>query len=127
MSAKRRTKAPVAGPARDRVVHCLRQRLLGGSLPGDSPLPTVCALARRKNVSQTTVQEAYRQLEAEGLVETRSRIGRFPVPLLLRQRRQKAIAALREAVRQPVADAMDAGLSRTSVRKELLRLLGPPA
>ena len=126
MSARRRTRTPVApSPARDCVVHRLRQRLLDGSLPGDSPLPTVRALARRENVSQATVQEAYWQLEAQGLVETRSRIGRFPVPLSPKQRRQKAIAALREAVRQPVADALDAGLSRTMVRKELQRLLGP--
>ena len=127
MSARSKTKTPVApGPARDRVVHRLRQHLLDGTLPGDSPLPTVRALARRENVSQATVQEAYTQLEAEGLVETRSRIGRFPVPLSPKQRRQKAIAALREAVRQPVADALDAGLSRTLVRRELLRLLCPP-
>ncbi len=119
MGAKGRVKP------RDRVVHSLRQRLLGGSLPSDRPLPTVRALARREDVSQTTVQEVYRQLEVEGLVETRSRIGRFPVHLTARQRQQKATAALRAAVRQPLADPLDVGLSRTLVRGELLRLLGP--
>ena len=75
----------------------------------------------RENVSHTAVQQAYRQLEAEGLVRTRPRIGRFALPLSPRQRQQKPVAALHEAATEPIRAALNAGLSRTLIRKELLR------
>jgi len=99
----------------DRVVHDLRQRLLRGGTSDDRPLPTVRALARREGVSQATAQAAYQQLEAEGLVEAKPRIGRFAVHLSPRQRRRKALAVLHETLRAPVADALANGLSRTLI------------
>ena len=107
--------------AGDRIAHQLRTRLLAGHWPVTKPLPAVRTLARREQVSHAAVQQAYRQLEAEGLVRTRPRIGRFPLPLSPRQRQQKPVAALREAVTEPIRTALSAGLSRTLIRRELLR------
>jgi len=104
-----------------RIADQLRARLLAGDWPVTKPLPTVRALARRENVSPAVVQEAYRQLEVEGLVQTQPRIGRFPLPLSPRQRQQKPVAALNEAVSEPIRAALSAGLSRTLIRRELLR------
>jgi GntR family transcriptional regulator len=55
----------------DQVVTAVRT---GQLLPG-SRLPTVRRLAADLSLSPNTVAKAYRQLEAEGLVETRGRNG----------------------------------------------------
>jgi DNA-binding transcriptional regulator YhcF (GntR family) len=124
MAVKSRTRSAVTRESvRGQVVRCLRQRLLSDSLSSHIPLPTIRALARRENVSQATIQQAYRQLEAEGLVESRPRIGRFAATLSVRQKQRKTLDALREDLRRPVADALDSGLSRTLIRTEFLRLL----
>jgi len=117
----RRTPSTARQTVGHRIADQLRARLLAGDWPVAKPLPTVRALARRENVSHAAVQEAYRQLEAEGLVQTQPRIGRFPLPLSPRQRQQKPVAALSEAVTKPIRDALSAGLSRTLIRRELLR------
>ena len=107
--------------AAGRIADQLRTRLLAGDWPVTKPLPTVRALARRENVGHAAVQQAYRQLEAEGLVRARPRIGRFPLPLSPRQRQQKPLTALHEAATEPIRAALSSGLSRTLIRRELLR------
>lgn len=46
-----------------------------GTLPPGTRLPTVRALAGNLGLAVNTVARAYRELEAEGLVETRGRAG----------------------------------------------------
>ena len=50
----------------------------GALLPGDR-LPTVRGLAAQLGVAPGTVARAYRELEADGVVETRGRAGTFVV------------------------------------------------
>jgi DNA-binding transcriptional regulator YhcF (GntR family) len=59
------------------LVQQVKQSLrLGLSEPGDQ-LPRVRAVAESLAINPNTVQKAYRQLEAEGLVEGRPGIGTF--------------------------------------------------
>lgn len=60
----------------DQVVAAVRD---GALLPG-TRLPTVRRLAADLSVSPHTVAKAYRQLEAEGHVETRGRNGTVVLP-----------------------------------------------
>lgn len=48
-----------------------------GVLPHGSRLPTVRALADELGLAPNTVAKAYRELEAEGVIETRGRAGSF--------------------------------------------------
>jgi DNA-binding transcriptional regulator YhcF (GntR family) len=52
-------------------------RVASGELPAGTRLPTVRALAEELGVAAGTVARAYRELEADGVVETRGRQGTF--------------------------------------------------
>lgn len=54
----------------------LRQLVLGGDYPPGAPLPEIF-LAQEFEVSRTPIREALKQLETEGLVEIRPRVGTF--------------------------------------------------
>ena len=56
----------------DRVAHELRVRIIGGELPRGTRL-VEDALAEQFDVSRGPIRDAYRQLEAEGLLESRRR------------------------------------------------------
>jgi len=61
---------------RERIVERLRDAILSGDLAAKTRLMEP-QLARRLAVSRTPLREAIRQLEAEGLVSTVSRVGTF--------------------------------------------------
>ncbi|MEU8171888.1 PLP-dependent aminotransferase family protein [Microbispora hainanensis] len=66
----------------------LRQAVVDGRLPPDTRLPSSRTLADLLKVSRPVVQEAYRTLEAEGLIESRRRSGTY----VRRARPEKAAA-----------------------------------
>jgi DNA-binding transcriptional regulator YhcF (GntR family) len=55
----------------------LKAQLVAAQLPPGSKLPTVRALADELGLAVNTVAKAYRELEAEGVIETRGRAGSF--------------------------------------------------
>ncbi|TDC77164.1 GntR family transcriptional regulator [Streptomyces hainanensis] len=61
---------------RGRVIAELRRRIISGDLPAGASLSEV-ALAESFGVSRTPVREALKQLQTEGLVEIRPRVGTF--------------------------------------------------
>ncbi|MBF4617704.1 GntR family transcriptional regulator [Clavibacter sp. VKM Ac-2873] len=84
----------------------IARRAADGELPVGARLPTVRALAEQTGVAVNTVARAYRELEADGVIETRGRAGSFiaaqdDVPQALRA---AAIAYARLAGRLGVAD-----------------------
>jgi DNA-binding GntR family transcriptional regulator len=77
MSLVASTNGPAAGPNRQgRVIAEMRRRIINGELaPGESL--SEIALAETFGVSRTPVREALKQLQTEGLVEIRPRVGTF--------------------------------------------------
>lgn len=59
----------------------LRDDILSGALAAGERLPSKRALAEHLQISVITVEGAYRQLEAEGYVDTRPRLGFFVSPV----------------------------------------------
>jgi GntR family transcriptional regulator, transcriptional repressor for pyruvate dehydrogenase complex len=57
--------------AADLLAADLRQRILGDGLPPGAPLPSEPQIIARWRLSRATVREAFRLLEAEGLIEIR--------------------------------------------------------
>jgi DNA-binding transcriptional regulator YhcF (GntR family) len=53
------------------------EQIRGGRLAAGAKLPTVRGLAEQLGVAANTVARAYRELEADGFIETRGRSGSF--------------------------------------------------
>lgn len=68
---------PPSAPLAQGVVSGLKSRILDGSLPAGSKLPSEAELSDEYAVSRTVVREAVTRLRAEGLVETFQGRGSF--------------------------------------------------
>lgn len=55
----------------------LREQVASGALAAGAKLPTVRSLAEDLGLAPNTVARAYRELEADGIIETRGRNGTF--------------------------------------------------
>ncbi|WP_149830814.1 GntR family transcriptional regulator [Streptomyces tailanensis] len=69
-------QAATNGSAQSRVITEMRRRIISGELPAGGSLSEI-ALAESFGVSRTPVREALKQLQTEGLVEIRPRVGTF--------------------------------------------------
>jgi GntR family transcriptional repressor for pyruvate dehydrogenase complex len=93
MTKKPQTFAPVArATAYEQVAEQIRTAILGRSLSADARLPPERELALQFGVSRTTVREALRHLQAQGLLSPRGRTSpMLPDP-------DAALARFREAL-----------------------------
>lgn len=64
-------------PLYEHLYRCIRQDILNGTLSAHERLPSKRALAEHLRLSVITVENAYAQLDAEGYVYTRPRLGFF--------------------------------------------------
>ena len=69
------TRSPT--PIYDQIVTRMRFAIASGSLPRGEALPSVRQLAVALRVNPNTVARAYRELEAQGLVQTQQGRGTF--------------------------------------------------
>jgi DNA-binding transcriptional regulator YhcF (GntR family) len=72
-----------------------------GSLAAGSKLPTVRALATQLGLAANTVARTYRELETDGVIETRGRLGSFIAATgdLTHQQAQLAAIAFADRIR----------------------------
>lgn len=107
-----RIDARQATPIYDQLVTQVKLAVAGGTVrPGDA-LPSVRRLAVELRVNPNTVARAWRELEAEGLVETRRGQGTFVADSARRAPKAQRTKAATEAVARTVAEARALGLSR---------------
>jgi GntR family transcriptional regulator/MocR family aminotransferase len=69
-----------AVPLYQQIKDHFRQGILSGSLPPDTRLPACRQLARDLGVNRITVENAYSELEADGLVFSRMGSGTYVLP-----------------------------------------------
>ncbi|GGX01123.1 GntR family transcriptional regulator [Streptomyces lomondensis] len=75
-SVNRAKSEPKNGSVQARVIAEMRRRIIKGDIDPGAPLSEL-ALAEEFGVSRTPVREALKQLQTEGLVEIRPRVGTF--------------------------------------------------
>lgn len=106
-------------PIYRQIVEQIRRARAAGSLLSGDRLPSVRELAEKVVVNPNTVAKAYRELEREGVIETRRGIGTFvtegPLPLSEETRRR----ILLEIVDRLIAEARNLGVPKHQL-KELL-------
>ncbi len=93
--------------------------IASGSLAEGDKLPTVRGLASDLQLAPGTVARAYKELEAQGLVTTRSRAGTVVAPSA-----QAAEIALRHLADALVERAVDAGVDEATVLAIVRQALG---
>jgi GntR family transcriptional regulator len=92
-------------PIYQQIMDEIRRALVVGTLEPDAPLPSVRQLAGELRINPNTVQQAYRELEREGLVYVQRGQGTFlssralPEEERVRLTAQVAARALRDAWR----------------------------
>ncbi|WP_051451368.1 GntR family transcriptional regulator [Actinospica robiniae] len=119
-----RVDAAAATPPYEQVRAQLAALVRSGSLLVGTRLPTVRRLAEDLGLAVNTVARSYKELEADGVIETRGRHGTFVAALTDAQREAaEAAAAYVERVRRLgisdeeaarlIATALNAGLTST--------------
>jgi len=64
-------------PVYAQIVDQVKRAIASGSLQPGDPLPSLREMAIKLRVNPLTVNKAYKQLEAEGLIKTRQGLGSF--------------------------------------------------
>jgi DNA-binding transcriptional regulator YhcF (GntR family) len=86
----------------DQLRRQIIERVRAGELAVGTRLPTVRSLAATLGIAPNTVARAYRELEADGVIETRGRNGSFVSPHgdATEQQAQLAARAYADRIRQ---------------------------
>ncbi len=98
----------------------VRDAVAGGALAAGAKLPTVRALADELGLAVNTVARAYRELETDGIIETRGRAGSFVAPQGDAGQQQAQVAArefVERARRLGLDDASALDLVRAAQRR----------
>ena len=120
MSAPRITVDDESGvPPFEQVRDQLADLIADGSLAEGDKLPTVRGLAAELELAPGTVARAYKELEAQGLVTTRSRAGTVVSP-----RAQPAEVALRHLAEALATRAVDGRVDDATVLAMVRSALG---
>ncbi len=98
-------------PLYRQIIAQIRAQIASGKLGVGDRLPSVRELAVDIRINPNTVARAYRELEAEGVIETRGALGSFVAPgqarVALRLREQEYRRKLRDALATAVSLGLD--------------------
>jgi GntR family transcriptional regulator len=97
----------------------LRVAIAAGELTPGNPLPSVRQLGAQLRINPATVAQAYRELEAEGLVATRQGAGTFVLDVSAERRHRERTTEARRLIRDMLADAGRLGISAPELRAAL--------
>ena len=115
-------RSPV--PLYEQIAGGFRLAIAAGDLSAGDGLPSVRKLAGSLRVNPSTVVQAYRDLEADGWVETRHGAGTFVSEQSDGRRAEERSVQARRLVRELVAEAKRAGLPPAVLRAALEEELG---
>jgi GntR family transcriptional regulator len=104
------------------LVHQVKRALRLGTLEVGDQLPTIKEVVGQLAINPNTVLKAYRELEHEGLIESRPGLGTFITRTLAGPSLERH-AALRRSLDQWLRDAYAAGLDGESIEALFLDAL----
>jgi DNA-binding transcriptional regulator YhcF (GntR family) len=108
------SRSPV--PLYEQIAHRLRVGIASGELVAGEGLPSVRRLATQLRINPATVVQAYRALEAEGLVEMRQGTGTFVGEVGVARRSRERAAEARRMVKHLLATSARLGISLEELR-----------
>jgi GntR family transcriptional regulator len=107
------------------IVDEVRRSILRRSLRPEDPLPSVRELAGELRLNPNTVQNAYRELEREGLVYVRRGQGTFVSPSVEPAPVREAV--IREVAERCLREGARAGLTRDELIEGIRRVAATAA
>ena len=114
-----------ASPYRQ-IANAIRHRIATHQVAANAPLPSVRALAEQTGVTPATVARAYRQLQADGLVESQVGVGTVVSDTrhLVFQAKRLSIEELERSVDAALTPLLQLGYGHAAVREAVERRLG---
>jgi GntR family transcriptional regulator len=103
-------------PLYAQIASRLRVAIASGELKSGDGLPSVRQLSSRLRINPATVVQAYRELEAEGLVTTKHGAGSFVQDVAAEKRKTDRERESRRLVRDLVAEAASLGITTAELR-----------
>jgi GntR family transcriptional regulator len=104
-------------PLYSQILRQIRAQILTGEMSRTEAIPSIRDLARTYRVSVITVQRAYDELVREGLVVARRGKGYFVADLPKADRSTLAISHCKEALKTPIAMALNEGVDIEAIRQ----------
>lgn len=114
-------------PIYQQIVDEVRRAVVVGALAPDEPLPSVRQLAAELKLNPNTVQQAYRELERQGLVHARRGKGTFVADLGGGERAQERIALATSVAEGALREAHRNGLEVEELVEAIWRVAGEGA
>ncbi|HEY3287213.1 MAG TPA: GntR family transcriptional regulator [Gemmatimonadaceae bacterium] len=111
------SRSPI--PIYAQIAARVRVAVGAGELKAGDGLPSVRALASRLRVNPATVVQAYRELEAEGLVQMRQGAGTYVTDVTPERRARERAADARRLVRDLLAEAARRGITAADLKHAL--------
>lgn len=108
------SRSPI--PIYAQIASRVRVAVAAGELKTGDGLPSVRALSTRLRVNPATVVQAYRELEAEGLVQMRQGAGTYVTDVTPERRAKERAADAKRLVRDLLAEAAKRGITATDLR-----------
>jgi GntR family transcriptional regulator len=103
-------------PLYAQIASRLRVAIASGELKSGDGLPSVRQLASQLRINPATVVQAYRELEVEGLVNTRQGAGTFVQDVAPDRRTRDREQEARRLVRDLLSEAGSIGITATELR-----------
>ena len=104
---------------RSQVTRQIRAQILRGDLCTGGNLPSIRALAREQHISVITIQNAYDDLQREGIIHSKRGKGFFVSELTEKQKKKIALDRFRDSINPKIKSAKQNGLSE----KEIIRVI----
>lgn len=106
-------------PIYEQIVNQIKEHILSGALPPDTPLPSIRALARELKISVITTKRAYDELENDGYIYTVAGKGCFVAQLSRVQAQSEFTQRIRQQLTEIERLAKIGGVRFADVQKML--------
>lgn len=106
-------------PIYEQIYSQLKAQIISGSLPQDSPLPSIRSLAKDLRISVITTKRAYDELEKEGFLYTIAGKGCFVAPKNVELLREENLKKIEDHIAQIQKLSATCNLSKADILEML--------
>lgn len=110
-------------PIYAQIVNQIKEQIMMGEIPAETPLPSIRQLAKDLGISVITTTRAYTELEQEGFIATRQGKGSMVLPRDSQMVKEQYLRRIEEAFTQAIDSAKYADIDNDQLMMILKTLL----